>query len=234
MSRNADLGDVVTRVLDARRAVPVSRSLLVAVSGVDGAGKGHAAARLDAALRARGTRTALLGADGWLNLPSVRFSRTRPGEHFYRNAFRFAEMFERLVLPLRDRRSVTLEADFTEETAPTYRRHRYDFEDVDVIVLEGVFLLKRELQSAYDLSVWIDCSFETAVERAIARGQEGLDARATRRAFGTIYFPAERIHARIDDPRGAADVIFRNDVRLERGEAAPALAHRGRRARAPG
>ena len=61
-----------------------------------------------------------------------------------------------------------------EETATAYKRHTYHFQDVDVILLEGIFLLKREFQQSYDLSVWIDCTFETALERALQRAQEGL------------------------------------------------------------
>ena len=74
--------------------------------------------------------------------------------------------------------------------------------------------MKPEFRPYYDLSVWIDCTFATALERAIARGQEGLPPAATIRAFETIYFPAQRIHFERDDPRQAATLIFANDPRL--------------------
>jgi uridine kinase len=79
--------------------------------------------------------------DGWLHLPEKRFSASRPAEHFYHHAIRFEEMFTQLIFPLRDRRSLRLEADYTEETATAYRRHTYAFEEIDVIVLEGIYLL---------------------------------------------------------------------------------------------
>ena len=34
--------------------------------------------------------------------------------------------------------------------------------DIGVIVLEGIYLLKRAFVRHYDLSIWIECSFETA------------------------------------------------------------------------
>jgi uridine kinase len=97
----------------------------VAVSGIDGSGKGLVTAAIAAALEARSARVAAIGIDGWLDLPSRRFSPTDPAGHFYRRAIRFDELFDRLVLPLRVRRSVRIEADFAEETATTYRRHTY-------------------------------------------------------------------------------------------------------------
>lgn len=211
------------RIIELRRHVPAQRSVLVALTGIDGCGKGYVAARLAERLRrqrrSRALRVAVIGIDGWLNLPQVRFSpRKNPAEHFYEHALRLDEMLERLVLPLRDRRSIWLEADYTEETATAYRRHVYAFDDVDVILLEGIYLLKRAFRgrsrALYDLSVWIDCTFETALDRAIARAQEGLPPDETVAAYETIYFPAQRIHFERDDPRGAATLILPNDPRL--------------------
>ena len=213
------LAPVVEAIVEARRRVAPERAVLVAISGIDASGKGHATARLAAALEARGLRLAAIGIDGWLNLPSVRFDPENPAGHFYRHAFRFDEMFEKLVIPLRDRRSVRLVADCAEETATAYRRHVYAFDDVDAILLEGIYLLRPALRPIYDLAVWIECSFETTIERAVSRGQEGLPPEATVRAFRTIYLPAQEIHFERDHPKRAADLIVVNDPRLESSDA---------------
>ena len=123
-------------------------------------------------------------------------------------------MFAQLILPLRDHRSLRIVADYTEETATEYLRHVYEFEDVDVIVLEGIYLLKRAFQAHYDLSIWIECSFDTALERAISRAQEGLPPEETIRAYRTIYFPAQEIHFQRDNPKAGATLIVNNDARL--------------------
>ncbi len=202
---------VVDRILELRRSVQ-DRAALVAMSGIDGAGKGWLAARVSAGLQEAGVNAANLNIDGWLNLPDKRFSRTDPAEHFYRHAIRFDEMFSQLVLPLRDRRSVHVEIDYAEETATKYRKHVYDYENIDVIVLEGIYLLKREFNRHYDFSVWVDCSFATALKRALSRGQEGLPPAETIRAYETIYFPAQEIHFKRDHPKQAAALIFDNDA----------------------
>jgi uridine kinase len=208
----AELQVVIEQILATRASIPAERSALVAITGIDGCGKGYIAAQLLKQLAAQAVRTAIISVDGWLNLPHVRFDRSNPAEHFYRHAIRFDEMFSRLVLPLRDRRSLRLEADHAEETAAAYRRHIYEFEELDVILIEGIYLLKRPFLAYYDLSVWIECSFETALERAISRAQEGLTPEATVQAYRNIYFPAQEIHFRRDDPRSAAMLIVNNDA----------------------
>ena len=187
------------------------RALLVAISGIDGAGKGHVSAQVAASLEKRRVRVAALSVDSWLRLPSERFDPADPARHFFECAIKFDEMFESLVLPLRDRRSIFVEADAVEETSTEYRRRLWRFEDVDVILLEGIYLLQKPYLRHYDLTAWLDCSFETALERAVARAQEGLSPRETVRAYRSIYFPAQEIHFARDDPRGSAEVVLSND-----------------------
>jgi uridine kinase len=158
---------------------------------------------------------AVIAADGWLHLPHVRFGGDDPGEHFYSHAFRFEEMFSRLIEPLARDGSSHLTAEYVEETATCYRKHVYEFDDVDLILLEGIFLFKRELQQCYDFRLWIDCSFKTALERALSRSQEGLPPADTIAAYERIHFPAERVHFERDSPRDSADLVYVNDEHLE-------------------
>jgi uridine kinase len=202
------------RIIDARRVVSVPRAVLAAVTGIDASGKGYFTARLARSLRTNGLRTATINIDAWLNLPAIRFSDANPAEHFYQRAIRFGPMFTDLVFPLRTRRSLRLEAPVAAETATGYRPYLYDFQDIDVILLEGIYLLKRQFQAYYDLSVWIECGFETALERAVARAQEGLTTERTVAAYKRIYFPAQEIHIARDDPKAAATLTVTNDPRL--------------------
>ena len=212
VSTMTTLQTIVDGILDARSSIPSQRSLLTAISGIDAGGKGYFTERMVGALETKGVRAVAINADAWLNLK--RFDASDPAEHYYHNAIRFEEMFSQLVLPLRDHRSLRVEINYAEETSTEYRRRTYEFEDVDVIVLEGIYLLKRAFQAHYDLSVWIECSFETALERALSRGQEGLPPNETIRDYRTIYVPAQEIHFQRDNPKAEATLVVNNDPRL--------------------
>ncbi len=214
MEKISDLAAAIAPILNQRAATPPDRAVLVAISGIDGSGKGYMTAQLAADLAQTPLKIATINIDGWLNLPDKRFSQEQPAEQFYQQAIRFTEMFEQLVLPLQARRSLYLEADFAEETASHYRKHIYEFANIDVILLEGIYLLKSAFQPYYDLSIWIECSFETALDRAINRAQEGLPPEETIQAYQTIYFPAQQLHFQRDRPQHAATFIYCNDPRL--------------------
>jgi uridine kinase len=212
-----DVQKVVQAILEKRGEVPTGESMLAAISGIDGSGKGYVTSQLVRELQERGVNAVGINVDGWLNLPSIRFNPDRPAEHFYHHAIRFDEMFAQLILPLKRQRSIRVETDFAEETAHAFRRHLYVFQNVDIILLEGIYLLQRAFRKHYHWKVWVDCSLETALERALRRGQEGLPPDETIHAYRTIYFPAQEIHFRLDDPRATADAVIINDPRLVPG-----------------
>jgi uridine kinase len=202
---------VVNAITRKRGAVAPDRAVLVGISGIDASGKGYLAAKIADRLQMEGLEVALIGADDWLNLPDVCINPDNYAEHFYEHAMRFDEMFEQLIMPLKQKRKLSLIADSADPKATAYRKHRYDFRNIDIVLLEGIFLFKPVYRHHFDLTVWIECSFECALERAIERAQEGLPPAETIQAFETIYFPAQRIHLAHDNPREAADIIFIND-----------------------
>jgi uridine kinase len=188
-----------------------SKAILVAISGIDASGKGTIARHILDQLKARGIRVALIGLDPWHHPAEVRFSDVNPGEHFFRNAFRFDELFEVLIEPLELNRSVTTTVDLLQPFENEWYSHTYDFFNIDVIVVEGIFLLKRELRGRYNLSFWVECSFGTALRRALRRNQEGLPEEQLIADYGRIYFPAQRIHLARDWPKSFVDGILAND-----------------------
>jgi len=206
------IDEIIDRIIDRRAKTPGDRSLLVGVSGIDGCGKGYIASQLEAHLAQRGIPSVVINVDDWLNLPEKRFDREAPAENFYQHAIRFDELFANLVMPLREHRSIHLVADCLEETARQYRKRTYDIKDVDVILVEGILLFKNQYRNFFDVRIWVECSFVTALARAIERGQEGLSMAKTIAAYENIYFPAQRIHIDRDDPKAAADLTYNNDL----------------------
>jgi uridine kinase len=205
---------LLAAILAKRKAIPAERSLLIGITGIDSAGKGYITEKLVAQLEQNDLRVVSVNIDGWLNLPDKRFNSENPAEHFYENAIRFEEMFEQLIVPLKETRSIHLEADFAAETGSEYRKHTYHFEDVDCIILEGIYLFKQAFHHYFDLKIWVNCTFETALKRVLQRVQEGLSPEETIRAYETIYFPAQRIHFVKDNPYSVADMIISNDSRI--------------------
>lgn len=205
------MNELLSHILAKRHEVPVEQSLLVGISGIDASGKGFISAKLVKGLGNKGFRVASINVDGWLTLPQIRFSKTNPAKNFYEKAIQFDEMFEKLILPLKENRSIDLIADLIEETAAGFHQHHYFYENIDIILLEGIFLFKQQFIEYFDLKIWIECSFEAALQRAIKRNQESLSTKETINAYQTIFFPAQTVHLAKDKPIERADIVFDND-----------------------
>lgn len=142
--------------------------------------------------------------------------RSRPAGTFYRCALRLDELFDEVVRPFRSARSVIVDFLRGEETSHHLGQDRLVFDDIDVLVVEGIFLFQMRHRDLFDLRIWVDSTFETALWRAVNRRQEKLDPEGTIAAYETVFFPAQRLHLSADRPRAAAHVIVVNDPRLER------------------
>ena len=183
---------------------------IVGVSGIDGSGKGYISEKLHAQISAAGLSCSLIGIDGWLQPPSKRFSECDPGRYFYQYGFRFDEMQQQLFEPLRRSGKVDFVAKHTDPTDAEERvDYHYQISRPDVIIFEGIFLLQDRF--TFDYSVWIECSYKTALARALERNQENLSEARIRSDYHTIYFAAQRIHIETDNPRGRCDFILLND-----------------------
>lgn len=183
---------------------------VVGVSGIDSSGKGYISKRLHAAISASGLSCSLIGIDGWLQPPSKRFSEHDPGQHFYECGFRFDEMQRKLYEPLCSSGIVDFVAKHADPTdSEEMVDYHYQISQPDVIIFEGIFLLQDRF--SFDYSVWIECSYETALDRALERNQESLPEERIRSDYHTIYFAAQSIHLQKDNPRGRCDFILLND-----------------------
>lgn len=209
-SRQVDLAEITTDVITARALLNPMRALLVAISGIDGAGKGVVAAQLRNALVSCGLNVALISVDDWHAPGAQRFGGAGAAERFYRSALRLDEMLAQLVEPMRRTGAVDVTVELYHPRSDASRRRAFSYRDIDIIVLEGIYLFKTELRGRYDLRYWVSCPWQTALHRAVARRQEGVSDWETLREYQTLYFPAQRHHLEQDRPTESVDGIYFN------------------------
>lgn len=216
-----DLDDAVRVIQRARHGAPHERALLVGVSGIDGSGKGFVGQRLEEQLSARGWKVAFIGTDPLQNPLTVRLSETLPARHFYEHVFRWRELFDDVIDPLVASRRLDVVVNAIRTDVDEYYPLRYRFDDIDIVVLEGILLFKRQLARRFDVKLWVDCTFATALARAHARNQENQPPEVIDRDYARIYHAAQRLHFELDEPRAGAEVIVVNDPLLADGSLAP-------------
>ncbi len=202
------LAEEVCRQMEDHRS---ERLFTVAVSGIDASGKGYVSKRLQEHLELKGLVVANINIDPWQNPIGTRLSQVNPAINVYEKIFRWQEFFDQLIFPLQQNKSIYLETTCIRTDADIYYPLLYDYPAPDVLLMEGILLFKKAYIPFYDLRIWIDCSFETGLQRAISRNSEKLPREKLIDDYQTFYYAAQRLHFEWDDPRQAADIIFHND-----------------------
>ena len=80
-----------------------------------------------------------------------------------------------------------------------------------MVVVDGVFLLRRDLRSLWDLSVHLHVPEEETLRRVVLRDAVRMGSAAeVERRYRARYLPAQSLYRQEADPLAAADVVVDN------------------------
>ncbi|MBE7190364.1 hypothetical protein, partial [Jatrophihabitans endophyticus] len=206
---------MLDRVLDAVAgqitALP-GGCFLVGVDGVDGAGKTTFADALARTLRRTGRTAARVSLDDFHRPRAVRYARGRDSpEGFFLDSFDLDRFVADVVRPIRAGqqrlRPIAHDLATDESIDPPWSV-------VDpgcIVIVDGLFLHRDELVPVWDLSVFLDVSFEiTAARMALRDGTPADPADPAMRR----YVEGQRLYLAACEPwRRASMVIDNSDVR---------------------
>ena len=169
--------------------------LLVAIDGLGGAGKSTLARLLKEQLKMLKWIVAVVKHDDFY-LPSHQ--RENQQAKVIGGDFEWERLRDQVLTPIREGRSAHYQ--------------RYDWEtDVlaewhtisapDVVLVEGVYTMRRELTNLYDLKIWVECPRAIRLARGIAR-----DGEKSRPIWEQDWMPKEDDYVKTHLPHERADL----------------------------
>ncbi|WP_433161068.1 hypothetical protein [Kribbella sp. CA-247076] len=118
----------------------------------------------------------------------------------------------RLLVPLGpggDRRSTTGVMDPSARAA--LDRPALRAADDAILLADGVFLQRPELDDCWELRVYVDITFDEVLRRGTARDQQWMSsAEAAEQRYRTKYIPGERLYVDQVRPQTRAQVLVDN------------------------
>lgn len=210
MTQEAVLSQLADMIVSLQRSHP----LRIAIDGIDASGKTTLADQLMPVIEQRGRSVIRASIDGFHRPRSERYQRGPVSlAGYYEDSFDYPSLQSALLHPLgpngnrRYRHAIfdvrnDIPLVTTEEQAPP-----------DAILLfDGVFLLRPELNTLWDYRIFVHVDFEVALQRAMVRDQtlfgtpEAVHARYLQR-----YIPGQRLYFQLAHPQKLADVIVENN-----------------------
>ena len=194
----------------ARVPVAVGQDcVVVAIDGVDGAGKTTFADELAEVLRDEGREVIRILLDDFHNTREVRYAQGRHSpEGYWLDSFNYARFHSDILEPLGKGGS--------REYSP--RAHDLGTDQVltashltaapgSVVVIDGLFMHRDKLADLWDLSVFLDVPFEVSTRRLSERDGSEPDLHHPSRKR---YLEGQRIYLSSCNPEGRATLVIDN------------------------
>ena len=193
----------------------------VAIGGVDAAGKTTFADELVGPIEELGRHVIRASLDGFHRPRAERYRRgTDSPEGYYHDSFDYASLRDELLSDASDSR-LKREQQLGPGGSLRYRTATFDFRTDDflymplqaapsnaVLLFDGIFLLRPELNDLWDFRIFLDVGFEVSVERAVERNAEGMESKeALRERFEQRYVPGQRLYLESMKPQTLADAV---------------------------
>jgi uridine kinase len=210
LKRAEVLAELARLVLEVDRPHPVR----VAIDGCSAAGKTTLADELAQALRDRTEREVIgVGLD-YFKRP-VKLRTTYPvdsPEGYYLETWDNEAIRDRLLIPLGPDGDRHYTTGLMDPSAQTALEAPDSVAANDAVLLaDGVFLQRPELDAHWDLRIYIHITFDEVLRRGTARDQHWMtSAEAAEHRYRTKYIPGEQLYVNQLHPHTRAQILLNN------------------------
>lgn len=205
---------ILKTIVEELKNIPCSHPFRVAIDGVDCSGKTTLANELADSLSAFPRFLIRASMDGFHQPREFRYRRgALSPEGYYEDSFNYHALRDYLLSPLGSGGSLQ------------YRKSVFDFrrdstigEEVllapknAILLLDGVFLLRPELNDLWDFRIFVDASFEITFSRAKVRDLSLFDTvEEIEKRYLERYIPGQKIYLERVNPKKKAQLVIDNN-----------------------
>ena len=209
MNRKQQIKKIADHILKLNLTHPTR----VGVSGITASGKTTFANELAEEIKKRGLPVTRASIDDFHNPRAIRYAQGKESARgYYEDAHDYTAFKERLLKPLGpngnlqyDTISHNLITDIPVHNGQLLAQPNM------VLIVDGTFLLKKDVEHLFDYKIFVDTDFEIARKRGAKRETEAFGSyEEAEKMFLNRYHAACKMYIDEHNPKECADVVFQN------------------------
>ncbi|AEW56111.1 uridine kinase [Bacillus cereus] len=209
MNRKQSIKEIANHIL----TLNVTHPTRVGVSGITASGKTTFANEVAEEIKKRGLPVTRASIDDFHNPKVIRYTQGKESARgYYEDAHDYTAFKERLLKPLGPNGNLqyetishNLKTDIPVHNEPLMAQPNM------VLIVDGTFLLKKDVEHLFDYKIFVDTDFEIARKRGAKRETEAFGSyEEAEKMFLNRYHAACKMYIDEHNPKECADVVFQN------------------------
>lgn len=190
--------------------LPADNVVRVAIDGVDGAGKTVFGDELSYILQPFGRQVIRASVDSFHNPRSIRYKRGASSpEGFFRDSYNYEALVTYLLHPLSPSGSRRFHSSAFDHRTDTAVVAAEEYAEPNaILIFDGIFLHRPELQAFWDFSIFLDVDFTISIPRGAQRGEGSSDPLAP---SNQRYVQGQKSYLSECNPKVHASVVVNNE-----------------------
>lgn len=184
---------------------------IIGIDGLGGSGKSTISNMLSERLSNKGYNNIILHIDDFIFPRNIRYNAEYPEWQCYYNLqWRYDYLTNDILLPIKQNRVLDSYIELYDKESDNYKKEKLEIKSKTIVIVEGIFLQRKELKGLFDYVIYIDVTECIRLERLIKRDTYIGSESDIISKYQNRYFPAEHKYIEECNPRKQADYVINN------------------------
>lgn len=187
-----------------------NQTLIIAIDGLGGAGKTTISQNLYESLKIKNYNVITLHIDDFIHPKAIRYNNNYEEWQCYFNLqWRYDYFLKEIITPIKNGQNFHKNIELYNKNNDIYYLQETNIPIGSIVIVEGVFLQRKELNKIFDYIIYIDVSEEIRLNRVIKRDNYIGNKQQIQDKYKNRYFPAEHKYFLEYTPNIKADYVIK-------------------------